>query len=116
MRTITLAIGLVIAASNAVVAQAASHEHDMSQHQMAMPTASNEARYQTSGVLKTVNAKDGKVQITHAPIAELGWPAMTMWFALQTPLPQNLKAGDKVLFEMVQKNGKQWVIVNIGRQ
>ncbi len=113
MKQLTLAIALLTSIG---LAQAASHEHDMSQHPMAMPTASNEIKHQSSGVLKAVNANAGKVQIAHEPIAELGWPAMTMWFALQTPLPQNLKAGDKVLFEIAQKNGKQWGVVNIRHQ
>ncbi|MEK7810692.1 MAG: copper-binding protein [Pseudomonadota bacterium] len=112
MKTLTLAIALILATSTGM-AQASSHEHDMSQHQMAMPAASSEVKYPASGVLKAVNANADKVQIAHAPIAELGWPTMTMWFALQAPLPQDLKAGDNVRFEMVQKNGKQWVIVNI---
>ncbi|MDD2684711.1 MAG: copper-binding protein [Gallionella sp.] len=116
MRTVTLAIGLAIAASNAVVAQAASHEHDMSQHQMAMPAASSEITHQSSGVLKAVNANENKVQIAHESIAELGWPAMTMWFTLSAPLPKNLKAGDTVRFEMLQGEKKQWVIVKIGRK
>jgi Cu/Ag efflux protein CusF len=41
---------------------------------------------------------------------------MTMWFVLRTPLPQNLKVGDSVRFEMVQENGKQWVIVKIANK
>jgi len=112
MNTLTLAFILALLATG-TAARAASHEHE---HQHDTATQQAAATHTGVGVLKAVNAKDGKVQIAHEPIAELDWPAMTMWFTLQTPLPQNLKVGDKVHFEMVQKNGKQWVIVNIGRQ
>ena len=111
MKRLTLTIALLASIG---LAQAASHEHEMNHNMSAHDM--HAAMYQGTGMLKVVNANAAKVQITHEPIAELGWPAMTMWFALQTPLPQNLKAGDKVRFEMMQKNGKQWVIVNIGRQ
>ncbi|MFZ2162777.1 MAG: copper-binding protein [Sideroxyarcus sp.] len=67
-------------------------------------------------MLKSVNAKDGKVLIAHEPIADLDWPSMTMWFALREPLPKDLKTGDAVRFEIMQGEKKQWVIVKIGRK
>jgi Cu(I)/Ag(I) efflux system protein CusF len=112
MKTIALTLGLAIASSSAM-AQAATPEHDMSQHQMAMQPA---AKHEGVGVLKAVNAKDSKVQIAHEAIAELGWPPMTMWFALRDPFPQDLKAGDAVRFELMEGAKKQWVIVKIGRK
>lgn len=111
MKKLTLALGLAIAAGCAM-AQAATHEHDMSKHRAASQPAA--AVHQGTGVLKAVNA--GKVQIAHDAIAALGWPAMSMWFALRGSLPQDLKIGDAVRFELVQENGKQWVIVAIQRK
>jgi Cu/Ag efflux protein CusF len=113
MKTLTLMIGLAIAASSGI-AQAASHEHNMSQHQMASPATA--AIHKGAGVLKAINAKDHKVQITHEAIADLGWPPMTMWFALRDPLPQDLQIGAAVRFEMTQNDKKQWVIIKIGRK
>lgn len=112
MKFLALAFGLTLAATSAT-AQAVTHEHDMSQHQA---TAQTVAQHSGVGVLKAVNAKDSKVQIAHEPIAELGWPAMTMWFTLRDPLPLELKVGGAVRFELAQENGKQWVIVKIGRK
>ena len=114
MKTLTLAFGMAIAAT-AGMAHAATHEHDMSQHR-AMQLAANAARHEGVGVLKAVNAKDGKVQLAHEAIAGLGWPAMTMWFVLRDPLPQDLKVGDAVSFELMQGKSNQWVIVKIGRK
>lgn len=112
MKVLALTLGLTLAATNAT-AQAVTQEHDMSQHQA---TAQTVAQHSGVGVLKAINAKDSKVQIAHEPIAELGWPAMTMWFTLHGSLPQNLKVNDAVRFELVQENGKQWVIIKIGRK
>jgi Cu(I)/Ag(I) efflux system protein CusF len=96
------------------MAQAATPEHDMSQHQMQM--APSAAGYQGVGILKDVNTTSGKVLLSHEAIADLGWPPMTMWFALRDPLPKDLKAGDAVRFELMQGDKKQWVIVKIGRK
>ena len=115
MKTLTLAFGMAIAATGGM-AHAAAHEHDMSQHRVAMQLATNAARHEGVGVLKAMNAKDDKVQLAHEAIADLGWPAMTMWFVLRDPLPRNLKVGDAVRFELLQEDGKQWVIVAIKRK
>jgi Cu/Ag efflux protein CusF len=109
MKTLIHALTLAIFAGSSL-ALAASHEHDMSQHQMAAQPATQ----QGVGILKAINAKDGKVQIAHEPIAALGWPAMTMWFVLHDPLPAVIKVGDGVRFEMMQGDKNQWMIVKIG--
>jgi Cu/Ag efflux protein CusF len=109
MKILALALGFALVTT----AQAATHAHDMSQHQAAAQTVAN---HMGSGVLKAVNAENGKVQIAHEPIAELGWPAMTMWFVLRAPIPQDLKMGDSVRFEIQQNDKKQWTIIKIGRK
>lgn len=112
MKKLTLTFGFALIAASGAMAQAASHEHDMSQHQMAMQPTNQ----QGVGVIRALNVKANKVQIAHEPIAALGWPAMTMWFALQNPIPADIKIGDNVRFEMVENNKKQWVIVKIVRK
>lgn len=110
MKTLTLAFILALLATG-TTARAASHEHH---HDTAMQQATT--TYVGTGVLKSVNAKDGKVQIAHEPIAELDWPSMTMWFTLREPLPKSLKTGDAVRFEMMQGEKKQWMIEKIERK
>jgi Cu/Ag efflux protein CusF len=112
MKTLTLVLGLAIAASSAM-AQAAAPEHDMSQHNMAMQPA---AKHEGVGVLKAVDAKAGKVQIAHEAITDLGWPPMIMWFALQGSIPGDIKAGDAVRFEITKNDKKQWVIIKLLRK
>lgn len=115
MKTLTLILAITLGIGNGM-AQAATHEHDMSQHQMSMQMASSEVGHQGVGVIKAVNTKAGKVQISHEAIADLSWPPMTMWFALRDPLPLDIKVGDAVRFELMQGENKQWVIVKIARK
>jgi Cu/Ag efflux protein CusF len=115
MKTMTLVLGMTLAIGNGM-AQAATQEHDMSQHQMPMQMASSAAGHQGVGIIKDVNTTSGKVLISHEAIADLSWPPMTMWFALRDPLPNDLKTGDAVRFELMQVEKKQWVIVKIGHK
>jgi Cu/Ag efflux protein CusF len=95
-------------------AQAASHEHEM-KHDMSghdMP-GMHTAMHQGMGIVKAV--KPGKVQIAHEPIPSLEWPSMTMWFSVKD-MPHDIKAGDKVHFEMMQGNKKQWMIEKIEKK
>ena len=114
MNKLILTLGLALATSSGV-ALAASHEHhnDMAAQQVAMESATTHTGI---GVLKAVNAKANKVQIAHNAIAALEWPAMTMWFTLREALPQELKIGDAVYFELMQGDSKQWVIIKIVRK
>ena len=42
---------------------------------------------------------DGRITISHGPVAELGWPAMTMSFAVPSAdLAQGVSVGDRVRF------------------
>jgi Cu/Ag efflux protein CusF len=113
MKTFTLILGIAIAATIGM-AQAATPEHDMSQHQM--QTLSGKIGHEAVGIIKDVNTESGKVLIAHEAIADLSWPPMTMWFALRDPLPKDLKAGDAVRFVLMQGEKKQWMIVKIGRK
>ncbi len=83
----------------------------MSAHPEQQPAAA----HQGIGVVKKIEHEAAKVQIAHEPIPSLQWPAMTMWFALQRPLPGSVKAGDRVRFEMEQTQSKAWAITRIER-
>jgi Cu/Ag efflux protein CusF len=111
MKKLALILGFAFAATGGM-AQAATHEHDMSQHHAASQSAA--ATHNGTGVLKAVNA--GKVQIAHQAIDSLGWPAMTMWFALRDPLPDEVRVGDGVRFELEQVRSKEWAITRIERK
>jgi len=65
------------------------------------------------GTLNRVDAKTGKVNISHEPVPTLGWPAMTMDFRVGDAVDlKSLKPGDRVRFE-IQKQGNQYVVTNL---
>lgn len=47
-----------------------------------------------------MNMEASKEQLAYETIPSLGWPAMTMWFALRNPLPKDVMVGDSVRFEL----------------
>jgi Cu(I)/Ag(I) efflux system membrane fusion protein len=69
--------------------------------------------HQAQGILEAINA-DGTVSITHEPIKSLGWPGMTMDFALTNPsLLAGIKPGSKITFELVERKPDEWVITKL---
>ncbi|OAH44684.1 efflux transporter periplasmic adaptor subunit [Sphingobium yanoikuyae] len=53
--------------------------------------------YETTGRIEQIAA--GSITLSHQPVPALGWPAMTMSFALPNPvLAKGLKTGDQVRF------------------
>ena len=56
-----------------------------------------------TGVVQGIDKANGKVKLTHDPIATLGWPKMTMFFRLKDgALADQLKEGDRVEFTLEQ--------------
>lgn len=53
-----------------------------------------------TGQIKAVNAKAGTLTIHHGPIADLGWPAMTMDFKATPEVLKSVKAGQSVKFTL----------------
>lgn len=82
-------------------------------HRMAMQPATNSMMHEGFGVLEAVNIERGNVQIAHEAIAELHWPAMSMWFTLRGSLPSGIKVGDTVRFEMIKPTPAEWIITYI---
>lgn len=111
MKTSKILLILAIAlGSGAVYASSAPADETKHQHEAHGPV-----KHEGIGVLKGVNAAEGKVKIAHEAIPSLEWPAMTMWFPLRGALPSGIREGDNVRFELQQENGK-WVIAHIERR
>lgn len=86
----------------------------------AAPVAPTELRksvgHQAQGTLDAINA-DGTVSITHQAIKSLGWPGMTMDFALANPaLAANITLGAPITFELVERGKGEWVITKMQAQ
>ena len=70
--------------------------------------------HQATGTLEAIDAKDGTVTVTHAPVASLNWPAMSMDFILANPaLVGKLKAGTPITIEFVERGPGEWVITKM---
>lgn len=66
-----------------------------------------------AGTVISVDAAGKKIVLAHAPIAALGWPAMTMGFSVEDPtLLAGLHQGQKVRFDFRTRNNAA-VIVDI---
>ncbi len=72
------------------------------------------AGHQAQGVIDSIDAKDGSINLRHGPVASLKWPAMTMEFKLaNAALLKDLKAGDQVSVEFVERQTGEWVITSV---
>lgn len=68
-----------------------------------------------TGIVRSIDKTNGKVQLSHDPIDALGWPAMTMFFRLKdSALADRINVGDKVDF-FLEKSGSGYVISGFGR-
>ncbi|MCR4303830.1 MAG: efflux RND transporter periplasmic adaptor subunit [Gallionella sp.] len=70
--------------------------------------------HQADGTLDAVDNKAGSVTITHGPINTLGWPGMTMDFALaNSSLAAGIQPGSAIAFELVERKPGEWVITKL---
>ena len=95
----------------------ADHDHStpegMAQHmQMMQPAASGaQGEHQTEGVVRKIDAANGKITLRHGPIPALGMGAMTMNYRVRDKaLLDGLKAGDTVEFSAQQIDGAYTVL------
>jgi Cu(I)/Ag(I) efflux system membrane fusion protein len=72
--------------------------------------------HQAQGKLDAINA-DGTVSITHEAIKTLGWPGMSMDFALaNSSLVQGIQPGAAISFELVERKPGEYVITKMQAQ
>jgi Cu(I)/Ag(I) efflux system membrane fusion protein len=67
--------------------------------------------YRAEGRIESVDAQG--MTISHGPVPELQWPAMTMGFGKADPAPfAGLKPGDRIRFEFRQGGPMDWELVS----
>ena len=72
---------------------------------MAMPAEGAAKMAKGSGTVTAIDKAAGTITLAHGPIPEANWPAMTMAFKAQPQLLADVKAGDKVAFDLALKDG-----------
>lgn len=78
------------------------------------PQAAAQKSYAAKGEVVAVDKAAGKVKLKHDAIAELEWPAMTMFFAVADKSQlEALGAGTRVEFQFVKVNGGAPLITQI---
>lgn len=69
-----------------------------------------------TGTVTAIDAAAGTVTISHGPIPEVGWPAMTMAFKANQPtLLNSIAVGDRVRFD-IQLDGGGGEVVALARE
>ena len=72
------------------------------------------AGHKAEGAVDEIDTATGTVSISHGPVDSLKWPAMTMEFKLaNASLASNLKPGEPIRFEFVERQPGEWVITGI---
>ena len=80
----------------------------------APPGVGGKVGHQASGTLDAIDARSGTVTVTHGPVESLGWPGMTMDFALaNSALVANLKPGTPITIEFVERKPGEYVITRV---
>ena len=79
-----------------------------------MNQSGNKAQtYRTNGVVKELDKERRRVTIAHQPVEALGWPAMTMTFAVEDrKLLGKLRPGEKIGFEFI-KRGNGYLLTGV---
>lgn len=81
---------------------------------MPMDSKAPTQSHQGKGKINSVDVKAGKINMTHDPIATLGWPGMTMDFDVQDKDSlTKLKLGQKVTFKLIEARKGKYVISEI---
>ena len=78
----------------------------------AMPAASEMKHGKAAGTVTAIDPAKGTITLDHGAITTLGWPAMTMGFAIRPDQQAGIKVGDKVNFE-IDWDGKAGTIAKI---
>ncbi|EKV28857.1 cation efflux system protein [Caenispirillum salinarum AK4] len=115
MKTILFAAAVLAVLPAAAMAQSS---HTMSDHStMAGAKHGEEAAVAGIGTVNGVDAGARKVNVTHEPIAAIGWPAMTMDFAVAEGVDlAALEAGAPVSFTLTRGADGIYMIETIQAQ
>nr|WP_254911502.1 copper-binding protein [Sphingomonas sp. CDS-1] len=70
-----------------------------------MAMASGDKMAKGTGKVTAIDKAAGTITLDHGPIAEAGWPAMTMAFKASPAIIDSVKAGDAVDFDLKLNGG-----------
>jgi Cu/Ag efflux protein CusF len=112
----TVPIGIDLGSSGPVIAAAAPEVHAASsQHRSDMQMAHDgHDDAHGTGTVNSVDPAQHKVNLSHNPIPEIGWPAMTMDFAVKPSVDlKTIQPGSRVNFTIEKGQGGMYEIQTI---
>jgi Cu(I)/Ag(I) efflux system protein CusF len=110
----TLAITAIISQSLWAPALAQDHSGHGAHGAEAGKAGTEQVIPPTAGEVRRIDKETRKITIRHAPIANLGMPAMTMVFEVSDPaLLNSVKVGDKVQFTADKRHDGALVVTRI---
>lgn len=81
---------------------------------MQMDSKAASQTHQGKGTVNSVDAKAGKVNLSHEPIQSLDWPEMTMDFDVKDKISlTKLKPGQIIAFKLIETRKGKYVISEI---
>ena len=103
-------LGVDLGGSGPVAAHAATAENPKHSGERQMAHAGPTDAH-GSGTVNSVDPAQHKVNLSHAPIPEIGWPAMTMEFPVAPSVDLNaIRPGTRVNFTIEQQPGGMYEI------
>jgi Cu(I)/Ag(I) efflux system protein CusF len=69
--------------------------------------------HQADGVVKNVDSAKGIVTLAHQPVKTLGWPAMSMGFAVKDKAMLDKLAVGQTVHVQFKKQGEDYVITSV---
>jgi Cu(I)/Ag(I) efflux system protein CusF len=79
---------------------------------MKAPESTDET--EVTGVINSVDAEKGMINVTHEPVEALGWPKMTMDLPVTRRVDlSTVEAGSNVKFKLKQGQDKQFRVIDI---
>ena len=110
--SLALAGSLAACKQEAVAPQPAESASTATSAAAAMPMAADMKHGSAAGTVTAIDPATGTITLDHGAISSLGWPAMTMGFAIKPDQQAGIKVGDKVNFE-IDWDGKAGTITKI---
>lgn len=114
MKRFTATIASLVLLALATLPAHAAEMKDMPGMKMDADKSAAGQAHKGQGTVNSVDAKAGKVNLTHGPVPSLNWPGMTMDFQVKdNAVLKGITPGQKVEFNIAQTGQSQFVITSI---
>ena len=108
------ALSTALLASPGAILASEDHSNHGSMNHGEMKAMDNKTEAVAVGVVNSIDEKAGKINVTHEPVPELGWPKMTMDLPVTRRVDlSTVKTGTPVNIKLKQGRDKQFRVMAI---